>query len=296
MKHQSSSSPSLHHRHLEVEDLDIHVVQGGANDSPAVLFLHGWPEDWTAFEQIMSSLAEQVRVVAIDLPGIGGSTTLPSANDKRTLARYVRGVIEALRLRDVTLVGHDVGGMIAYAYLRAYPGDVARAVIMNTAIPGVAPWDDVKRNLHIWHFAFHAVPELPEKLVAGKERAYFDFFYDAIAARPGAVGGTTRDAYVRAYSRPEALHTGFEWYRAFPKDEEENMASAGEEDRTPVLYLRGEHEQGDIDAYLRGLRDAGMREVRGRIIPGSGHFAPNERPGEVLALLHEFLRPAGNGA
>ena len=65
-------------------------------------------------------------------------------------------------MTDVTLAGHDAGGQIVYAYLHAYPEDLARAVIMNVAIPGLDPWDEVKRNPHIWHFAFHAVPELPE--------------------------------------------------------------------------------------------------------------------------------------
>jgi pimeloyl-ACP methyl ester carboxylesterase len=274
---------------VEVEGIEIHAVEGGANDSPAVLFLHGWPEDWTAFERIMAPLAERARVVAIDLPGIGGSIVPPSANDKRTLARYVRGVIQVLGLRDATLVGHDVGGMIAYAYLRAYPGELARAVIMNTAIPGVAPWDDVKSNPHIWHFAFHAVPELPETLVAGREAAYFDFFYDAIAGRPGAVAVSAREAYVEAYSRFEALHTGFEWYRAFPKDEGDNGAATGEHITTPVLYLRGERERGDMEEYLRGLRDAGVRDISGAVVAGSGHFAPNENPDAVVALLRDFI-------
>ncbi|HEU6450512.1 MAG TPA: alpha/beta hydrolase [Gemmatimonadaceae bacterium] len=286
----SSSTPSpLRHRQVEVEGIEVHAVDGGASDSPAVLFLHGWPEDWTAFERIMTPLAERAHVVAIDLPGIGGSATPPGANDKRTLARYVHGVIEVLGLRDATLVGHDVGGMITYAYLRAYPDELARAVIMNTAIPGVAPWDEVKRNPHIWHFAFHAVPELPEKLVAGREAAYFDFFYDAIAARPGAVAASAREAYVEAYSRSEALHTGFEWYRAFPRDEADNGAATGEPVLTPVLYLRGEHERGDMQEYLRGLRDAGVRDIRGAVVPGSGHFAPNERPDDVAALLRGFI-------
>jgi pimeloyl-ACP methyl ester carboxylesterase len=274
---------------VEVEGIEIHVVEGGAADLPAVLFLHGWPEDWTAFERIMTLLAERAHVVAIDLPGIGGSATPPSANDKLTLARYVRGVIEMLELRDVTLVGHDVGGMITYAYLRAYPGELARAVIMNTAIPGVAPWDDVKRNPRIWHFAFHAVPELPETLVAGREAAYFDFFYDAIAARPGAVAVSAREAYIEAYSRSEALHTGFEWYRAFPRDEADNGAATPEQVQTPILYLRGEYERGDVEEYLRGLRAAGVRDIRGTIVAGSGHFPPNERPDDVAALLREFM-------
>jgi pimeloyl-ACP methyl ester carboxylesterase len=279
----------LRHHEVEVDGATIHVVEGGARDKPAVLFLHGWPEDWTAFEQVMIPLSEAAHVVALDLPGIGGSLTPPRSNDKRTLAAYVHGVVERLGLRDVILVGHDAGGMVVYAYLHAYPGELARAVIMNTAIPGIDPWSEIVRNPHIWHFAFHAIPELPEKLVTGRQRVYFDFFYDAISARPDALSDQARQSYVDAYARPEALHTGFEWYRAFPQDEKDNLSLKGVPVLTPVLYLRGEGEPADMETYLKGLRDGGLRDVQGGVIPNSGHFAPAEQPGEVLAALRAFM-------
>ena len=83
----------------------------------------------------------------------------------------------------------------------------------------------------------------------GHQAAYFDFFYDAIAARKGAVSDRARETYVRAYSRPEALHVGFEWYRAFPQDEKDNNGGKNYPVETPVLYIRGECE-GDLKPYL----------------------------------------------
>jgi pimeloyl-ACP methyl ester carboxylesterase len=279
----------LRHRQVDVEGLGIHVVEGGAADKPAVVFLHGWPQCWAAFERVMILLAPDARAVAIDLPGIGGSTTPPPANDKRTLAKYVRGAIRSLGLRDVTLVGHDAGGQIAYAYLQAYPDELGRAVLMNIVIPGVDPWSEVERNPHIWHFRFHAIPDLPEQLVAGREAAYFDYFFDTIAAKPGAVPAEARARYVEAYSRPDALRTGFEWYRAFAKDEKDNARR--QLVSTPVLYLRGEKEQAGIDLarYVDGLREAGLQKVGGALIADSGHFAPDEQPQAVAALLRKFL-------
>jgi pimeloyl-ACP methyl ester carboxylesterase len=286
----------LRHRDVEAEGIPVHVVEGGTSGGPALLFLHGWPESWAAFERVMLALSREAHVVAMDLPGIGGSRIPPPANDKRTLAACVRGVIGALGLRDVTLVGHDVGGMIVYAYLHAYRDELRRAVIMNVAIPGVEPWDEVRRNPRIWHFAFHAVPELPERLVSGREAAYFDFFFDAIAARPGAVGQPARQLSVEAYSTPEALRTGFEWYRALPQDEKDNRAVRGNAVSTPVLVLRGEREPGDLESYVGGLRASGLRDVRGHPIPDSGHFAPDEQPAEVVAALRAFMsRPAVAG-
>jgi pimeloyl-ACP methyl ester carboxylesterase len=274
-------------RQIESVGLPLQVVEGGVRDGPGMLFLHGWPATSASFAAVMERLAGRARVAAIDLPGIGNSPVPPPANDKKTLAGVVRGAIAALGLRQTTLVGQDVGGMITYAYLHAYPGTVERAVIMNTAIPGVDPWEEVVRNPQIWHFGFHAVPRLPETLVAGRQGPYFDFFYDVLS-RPGGVSREARQRYVEAYSRPEALKTGFDWYRAFPRDAEDNRRV----DRgcsTAVLYLRGERESGDLDRYVAGLRAGGLREVRGQLIADSGHFAADEAPEAVAALLGTLI-------
>lgn len=284
-----ASDSTLYHRNVNIEGISIHVVQGGSRNNPAVLFLHGWPQNWAAFEKIMIGLTSDAHVIAIDLPGIGGSETPMSSNDKKSLTRCVSGVISTLELQAVTLVGHDIGGQIVYAYLKTYPGELRQAVIMNVAVPGVDPWSEVKRSPNIWHFAFHAVPELPERLVQGKEATYFAFFYDAIAAKPGAISECARKTYVQAYSRPAALHTGFEWYRAFPQDEKDNIATRTGAIGCPVLYLRGEHERGELEDYVKGLQESGLRNLRGRVIPGSGHFAPDEQPNEVTKVLQEFI-------
>ena len=90
-----------------------------------------------AFKQIMITLSKEFHVLAIDLPGIGKSKPHIPSNDKLTIAEYVNGLIDVLDLNDVTLVGHDVGGQIVFAYLHAYPGELSRAVIMNVAVPGI---------------------------------------------------------------------------------------------------------------------------------------------------------------
>jgi pimeloyl-ACP methyl ester carboxylesterase len=183
----------------------------------------------------------------------------------------------------------DVGGQIVYAYLRAYPADLRRAVLMNIAIPAVDPWNDVKRNPLIWHFAFHAVPKLPEQLVAGRQALYFDYFYDVLSATPKGVSRAARERYAEAYARADELRTGFEWYRAFPQDEKDNAAVHGAAVHTPVLYLRGAKDPGfGLNRYLDGLRSAGLRTVRGSVIPNSGHFAADEQPEAVVAAVREF--------
>ncbi len=282
---------ALRHRQVEADDGSIHVVEGGPPDGPAVIFVHGWPESSAAFEQTMMLMSAKAHVIAPDLPGVGGTAPSPSSGDKRTLARWMRRLIAALGVRDVSLVGHDVGGMIVYAYLHAFPGELRRAVIMSVAIPAVDPWLEVKRNPSIWHFAFHAIPGLPETLVAGRHAEYFGYFFDRLSARPDAVSAPDRERYADAYARPESLRAGFEWYRAFPQDERDNMAVERQPVDTPVLYLRGDKEPGaGLDRYVEGLRQGGLRHVRGETIAGSGHFAPDEQPEGVARALERFLK------
>jgi pimeloyl-ACP methyl ester carboxylesterase len=280
-------SVSLKHSRVAVEGIPLHIVEAGARNAPAVLLLHGWPESWIAFEQVLGLLGERTRAIALDLPGVGESRTPARANDKKTLAHYIQSLIHRLELQSVTLVGHDVGGQIVYACLRDFGGELSRAVLMNIAIPGVDPWSEVIRNPHIWHFGFHAIPELPEKLIANRAAPYFDYFFDALSARPEAVSARARARYVQAYSRREALRTGFDWYRAFPQDERDNKGVRPI--HTPVLYLRGEKEQGDIERYLQGLRSAGVRNVSGHLVPNCGHFAPEEQPREVASAILNFI-------
>ena len=177
-----------------------------------------------------------------------------------------------------------------YAYLHAYPGELRRAIIMNVAVPGIDPWSEVRRNPYIWHFGFHAVPGLPEELVAGKQDTYFDYFYNVLLSNKDAIDRTTRNAYAEAYASPGALITGFNWYRTFPKDEQDNIASRNEPIDTPVLYLRGEREGGILNMYLEGFRNGGLRNVRGQLIPGSGHFSSEEQPGAVATAILGFVR------
>jgi len=103
------------------------------------------------------------------------------------------------------------------------------------------------------------------------------------------VSRASRDTYAQAYARLEALHTGFEWYRAFAQDEQANRNSASDPVQTPVLYVRGEQEAGDLERYLNGLRSGGLRNVQGRVVPGSGHFLVDEQPEAPLALLRAFM-------
>jgi pimeloyl-ACP methyl ester carboxylesterase len=235
----------------------------------------------------MEQASASYRCLAMDLPGIGGSTPHTLEGDKFFLARVIREAIDRLGLRQVTLVGHDVGGMIGFAYLKQF-SDLNRAVIMDTVIPGISPWQKVLANPYLWHFAFHAIPELPEKLVKDNLLPYFSYFYDALSANKYALSAETRQRHVSSYSSDTALTQGFNFYRAFGKDVEDNQRTSAPI-ATPVLYLRGSRESSDINEYEKGLADAGIQRLTVGVIKDAGHFAPEEAALAVWAAIAGFL-------
>jgi pimeloyl-ACP methyl ester carboxylesterase len=283
----------VRHHHVTVGEHRVHVAETGDPDGPAFLFLHGWPQSWRAWDSVLALAGEQGRALAIDLPGVGESTG-PSDGTTGDLARIVHEVAVALGLRRLTLVGHDIGAMVAYSYLRRYH-DVERVVIMDIVLPGVDPWAEFLRQPFLWHFAFHTVPDLPEHLVQGRQGEYFRYFYEVLAARPEAISDAARRDYAAAYASDGALAASFAWYRAFARDAEENrQLAAGPPVSTPVLYLRGEKERGgDITGYAEGLRRAGVTNLEYATVPGSGHFPHEEAPGLLWDRIATFAGLGG---
>lgn len=280
----------LHHQYVVVDGLLMHVVDTGPTEAPSILFLHGWPENWKAFGPVLRELNSVAHVFAVDLPGIGDSITAPLSHDKHTLAATVCRLLEVLKVDDVTLVGQDIGGQIVFAALHQGCPRISRAVIASVVIPGLEPWEDILANPYIWHFAFHAIPHLPEHLVSNDIAVYFDYFYNQLAADPGRISVDLRRSFVAAYAGPTALHTGFEWYRAFTRDARDNQLLKSQSVFTPVLYLRGRDDRGEqLDRYVEGLRSGGLRDVSGEEIPGSGHFIAIEQPEEFTRVILEFM-------
>jgi pimeloyl-ACP methyl ester carboxylesterase len=280
----------LRHEQIDVDGGALHVVEAGDPKGRPVLFLHGWPQSWQCWAPVLKlAAADGARAIAIDLPGIGGSQGVSTDGSKLRIAEILRSLVTRLKLTDLTLVGQDAGGMVAYAYLRSYP-DLARAVIMDVVIPGVEPWDEVRSNPYLWHFAFHATPGLPEKLVRGRLGIYFDFFLDYMATDPAKITRRARAEYRKAYNSDEALKAGFDWYRTFDRDAEDNRVMAKTPCETPVLYVRGEHDRAEIDRYLAGFRDAGLSNVEYGCVPGAGHFAQEEEPAQTWRVIGGFLR------
>ena len=276
----------FNHQQINVNGASTHLIEAGEKEKQTILFLHGYPEDWMAFSDVMLLLKDNYHLLAVDMPGIGKSNLI-SSGDKLSIAYFINDLIQQLDLKDLIVVGQDLGGMVAYSLIRNFPERIAKAVIMNTAVPGVPPWEEVKRNPYIWHFAFFAIPELPEKVFEGKQDLLFNYFFNSITTNKEAFTEEKKRLYVAAYDSAVSMKTGFDWYRAFIQDEKENSKFVSV--NIPVLYLRGEKEYGDISQYIEGFKSTGIKNIRGRFVQNSGHYAADESPEYVAKAIDDFI-------
>ncbi|HTN62276.1 MAG TPA: alpha/beta hydrolase [Devosia sp.] len=234
------------------------------------------------------AFASSFFTIVPDLPGIGDSIGTPAAAEKTVLADIVLKAAEELDAKDIVVAGFDVGGMIAFAAARDHGSRIRGAVVANTVLPGIDPWAKVISNPHIWHFAFHNIPDLPEILVTGHERQYFDFFTDFLAGKKEAVTEAHRIAFANAYGRPQALKVGFDWYRALEADAKTNMRR--KQITTPVLYLRGDADGRGIEDYVAGLKAIGVETLAGKVIKGAGEFLSLEAPEAFVQVVRDFAK------
>jgi pimeloyl-ACP methyl ester carboxylesterase len=263
-------------------------LEAGSGDTLIVL-VHGWPQDADEWRKVMPRLAARNRVVAVDLPGIGGSTSPSRDFTKAALARELHAFVQSLHARRVVLVGHDVGGMVTYAYARQFPGDIAGAAILDVPLPGLAPWDKVEVMPQAWHFDFNAQQPLAEQLVEGRQARYFRYFLDRNAANPKAISDAEVAGYAAAYRSPAQLSAGFGFYRAFAQDKAFNDGQRGPF-ALPLLVVGADHSLGaGATALAQALREHGASNVRTATIDDAGHWVAEEQPDQVVRLVAGFV-------
>ncbi|QLG50692.1 alpha/beta fold hydrolase [Natrinema halophilum] len=272
----------LEHGVTRVNSVELHYVTAG--EGPPLVLLHGWPQTWYEWRNVIPELAEEYTLIAPDLRGMGDSETPVAGYDKDTVATDVRELVHHLGFGDelIALVGHDWGMPTAYAYAAQYRDEVRALAVLEAGLPGIN--EDEKRKL--WHTRFHGVRDLPEQLVAGRERRYLSWFYRKGAYDPSAIDADARDEYVRCYSAPGGLRGGFEYYRAYETDAEHNREHAEEPLEMPVLALGGDASFGELP--IRDM-NAVATAVDGDVVDRAGHWIPEERPAYFIDRLTGFL-------
>ncbi len=236
-----STSQSMNLKH------GIHALAGGKGIP--VILLPGWPETADAYSEIFSFIAEHYQTFAVDPPGIGDSAPSSSGCDTGIISKILEESIRPFVSEPYHLVGHDVGGWIAYAWAAQFPERVRSLNLLDCAVPGWASQPlfplPYQVNLKLWQFSFNMLPELPEVLTQGRERELLNWLFDRKADHPQKITEAKRDRYVECYSRPGAMSHGFEYYRSCELSASQNLDLGKKKLQMPVLALGGKSGMSD---------------------------------------------------
>lgn len=288
------SLPGFRNGYAEVNGVRLHYVAGGTGE-PLVL-LPGWPETWWTFHKIMPELAKQYTVIAVDLRGMGTSSRPADGYDKKTMAGDIHELVKSLGYDKATIVGHDIGSAVAFAYAENYPQATDKLVMMELPhpddslltfplLPAQGTFGDKlgSSRPYLWWFAFNQVKGLPEQVLAGHIRAEQDWIFKYFLLNEDAVTARDRAVYEQAYNSADAIRASNGWYQSFTQDIVDNR-SYGKLDM-PVLAMGG-----PAYGWMKKVVGQKATNLTAVDVENSGHFIQEEQPEVVTRTMIDFLQ------
>jgi pimeloyl-ACP methyl ester carboxylesterase len=277
--------PAVESKFANVNGARMHYLLQAGQGDPVVL-LHGFGQSSQMWRPLMRELAKDHTVIAVDLRGAGQSDAPEDGYAKASMARDVHELMRVLQQDKVSIVGHDVGAMVAYAYAVQFPTEVKRVALLDAPfMPGVGEWTKIWLDRNQWHFHFYG--KTPQELVQGRERIYLEHFWNDFAADPAkSIPEADRKIYATEFARPNHVRAGMEWFRAFDQDGREFHEYAAKPLMVPMFVVTGEKGSGDVLIKQAQLI---ATDVQSATVPGAGHWLMEEAPGFVIPKLVEFL-------
>ena len=270
-------------RTAKIDNVELHYLTAG--HGPAVILLHGYAETSPMWRPIIPLLAEKFTVIAPDLPGIGDSSIPADKIDMLSAANRIHGLVRSLGIEKGRVVGHDIGLMVAYAYATQFPTETEKLALMDAFLPGVPGWEGIYNASNVWHFRFNG--EYPEKLVQGRERIYFEYFWNVFAAdKTHSIPEADRKAYTEAYSKPGRMRAAWAYFASWPQLAIDFSRLSQTKLTMPVLSIGGEKSLGnELGAQMKLV----ATDVTVVVLPNTGHWILEERPKETTDALVKFL-------
>jgi pimeloyl-ACP methyl ester carboxylesterase len=235
---------------------------------------------------IIPKLDEKFTVIAPDLPGIGDSS-IPADNQIGMIiaAKQIHDLVHSLKVDKARVVGHDIGLMVAYAYAAQFPSEIEKLAVMDAFLPGVPGWEPIYNDPHVWHFRFNG--EYPEKLVQGRERTYFEYFWNVFAAdKNHSIPEADRKAYTAAYAKPGRMRAAWTYFASWPQLAKDFAQLSQTKLTMPVLSIGGEKSLGkELGEQMKVVAD----DPTVVVLPNAGHWILEEKPKETTDALLNFL-------
>jgi pimeloyl-ACP methyl ester carboxylesterase len=277
---------------VRVNGIGINYVRGG--HGPTLLLLHGYPQTWYSWDDILPALAQHYTVIAPDLPGAGLSDAPAAAADytKKAMAADIYALMVKLGLsHNIRIVGHDIGTMVAYSYAAAHPGDVTKLVLSEAPIPDPVIYTFPALTAHgpgLWWFGlFNETDGIAEQLMAGRENEWVTGFIPTIEVVKGAVTACDMAVYAHFLEQPGHLRASIEWFATLPQDIKNDAVYQKTKLTMPVLAIGASASLGSLEATQ--VRQYATN-VTGVVIQDSGHWIYEEHPAELTRILLQFLR------
>ncbi len=281
--HTPSAAEAISSKTADVAGVRMHYLTAG--EGPAVVLIHGYAETSHMWRPIMPALAERFTVIAPDLPGIGDSSIPEDGLDMMNAAVRIHALVASLGIQTAEVVGHDIGLMVAYAYAAKFSAEVSKLAVMDAFLPGVEGWEAVYNHPGIWHFRFNG--PTPEALVAGRERTYFEHFWnDFTADKNHSIPEEDRKLYAAAYARPGRMRAAWAYFVSFQQAAKDFAILAQTKLTMPVLSIGGEKANGDVLGRQMKLV---ANDVTFVVLKNTGHWVMEERPEETSGALLKFL-------
>src|SRR6476620_3130468 len=270
-------------RDARIGNMQLHYLTAG-NAPATVILWHGFAETSRMWRPIIPLLAQKFTVIAPDLPGIGDSS-IPDKVDMLDAARKIHELARSLNIEKARVVGHDIGLMVAYAYAAQFPNETEKLALMDAFLPGVPGWEAIYNAPNIWHFRFNG--EYPEKLVQGRERIYFEYFWNVLAAdKTHSIREGVRNAYTEAYSKHGRMRAAWAYFASWPQLAKDFAQLSQTKLTMPVLSIGGDKSLGnELGTQMKLVAD----NVTVMVLKDTGHWILEERPKETTDALVNFL-------
>jgi pimeloyl-ACP methyl ester carboxylesterase len=273
--------PGVEHRYVDAGRLRMHVAEAGSGEP--LLMLHGWPQHWYLWRDVIPLLAPHARLICPDLRGFGWTAVARGGYDRETMARDVLALMDVLGLERVRLVGHDWGGWIGFLLCLRHPARIERFLACNMLPPW--PSRSPRALLDVWRLAYMAALSTPR--VGGRLAVRFARLG---LESTGALSGDEVDAFVERLGGERARVSEL-FYRTFLLREVGPVAAGrylGMELRVPTLVLFGDR---DLVQPVRAAREAAARSaaIELQLVPGASHFVVDERPELVAETAIRFF-------
>lgn len=290
---EDEQGPQLRLHYVESRQEQPASQQGTTSEKEVILLIHGFPQTSYQFRKVMMPLAEAgYRIIAADYRGAGDSSRPLDKYDKVTMANDLhRLLINHLKIKEkVHIVGHDIGAMIAYAYVTQFPNHTASIIWGECPLPGSTFYENCKYGVDKFHFIFHCVPDgLPESLVSGREHLYLKQFFDRQMICTEAITKEDFEQYVASYSMPGAMSAAFKVYRAFQEDAIRNVRHVQSKGKSSIPNLILSGELGDHRGPAREMAEEFFEHVKEDVVEGSSHYIAEENPSSFVQAVLTFL-------